>query len=105
MILLDILLLSTVTAAIAFTVTETKVFEPLRIWMKHSSEFFGKLFSCGYCLGYWVSFAILLLGYETPILFPNYHLIFNYIFSWFLIAWLSGFQWIIMCYLFKLVGK
>ena len=52
---------SFVTAAIAFTVTETKIFRPLREWIKKRSTFLGDLLSCGYCFGHWLAFVLVVI--------------------------------------------
>jgi hypothetical protein len=54
----QILLLSMPNAAIAFTVTETKFFAPLRSWTREKSAFLGELASCGYCFGHWTAFVL-----------------------------------------------
>lgn len=53
-----VILFSFATASISFTVTETKLFSPVRAWIKGRSTVLGKLFSCGYCLGRWVALAL-----------------------------------------------
>jgi hypothetical protein len=94
--------LSLVTASIAYTVTETKLFQPLREWLKQQSTFLGDLFSCGYCLGHWIAFALVVI--YQPRLFQAWWLL-DYFCTALIIAWLSGFQWIFMCWLIQKVGK
>ena len=53
--------LSLVTASISFAVSETRLFRPLREWVRGRSKFFGDLLSCGYCLGHWVAFALVVI--------------------------------------------
>ncbi|MCP4214998.1 MAG: DUF1360 domain-containing protein, partial [bacterium] len=53
--------LSFVTASISFTITEMQIFKPFREWVKRKSPFLGDLFSCGYCFGHWVAFALVAL--------------------------------------------
>jgi Protein of unknown function (DUF1360) len=50
--------LSLVTASVAFTLSETKLFAGLREWLKGRSALLGKLVGCGYCLGHWVAFGL-----------------------------------------------
>jgi len=97
-----VLYLSIVTASIAFTVSETKLFLPLREWIKRKNFYLGKLFSCGYCLGHWVAFA--LVAIYRPKLFDLWWLL-DYFLAALVIAWLAAFQWIVLCWLMKKAGK
>ncbi|MBU4295126.1 MAG: DUF1360 domain-containing protein [Desulfobulbaceae bacterium] len=56
-----VVLLSIVTASLSYNITETKIFNPFREWLKGKNAFMGKLFSCGYCLGHWIEFALVLI--------------------------------------------
>ena len=98
-----VLYLSLVTAGISFTITETKLFEPLRNWLEKQITFLARLFNCGYCLGHWVAF--LLVAIYQPRLFTSLFFLIDYFFTALVIAWLSGFQWIALCYMMKLTGK
>jgi len=98
----EVLLLSIVTASISFTVAETKLFAPLRLWIKGKSSFFGEFFICGYCLGHWIAF--LLVALYKPRLFQLWWLL-DYFLTALIIAWLSAFQWIILWLLFIKAGK
>jgi hypothetical protein len=98
----NILLLSMVNASIVFTISETKIFRPFREWIKQKSEFPGEMLSCGYCLGHWVAF--ILAAIYQPRLFHNWWLL-DYFLTALLIAWLSAFQWVIMCWLMEKAGK
>lgn len=97
-----VLYLSLVTASISFTVTETKLFEPLRNWFKKKSPLLGKLFSCGYCFGHWIAFG--LVAIYQPRLF-NFWFLLDYFLTALVIAWLAGFQWALMCWLVNTAGK
>jgi len=97
-----VIYLSFVTASISFTVTETKVFEPLREWMKKRSRFLGNLLSCGYCLGHWIAFA--LVAVYKPKLFESWWLP-DYFLTALVIAWFGGLQWALMCRLMEKAGK
>ena len=88
-----ILFLSAVTASISFAVSETKLFRPLREWVKGQSEFFGDLLSCGYCLGHWVAFALVVIC--RPTLFEIWWPL-DYVLTALVIAWLGAFQWVLM---------
>ena len=94
--------LSFVTAAISFTVTEAKIFKPGREWIKKKSLFLGDLLSCGYCFGHWVAFV--LVAVYRPKLFESWWLL-DYFLTALVIAWFSGFQWVLMCWLLDKAGK
>jgi hypothetical protein len=100
--MIEILWLSVVTAAIAFTVSETRIFLPLRNRITSKSNFFGELVTCGYCLGFWISFG--LVAIYQPRLFQAWWLL-DYFVTALVIAWLSAFQWGFMCWLFRKTGK
>ncbi len=90
----DIIYLSFVTSSISFSVTETKIFKPLREWIKSKNGFLGELVSCGYCFGHWIAFA--LVAIYQPNFFETWWLK-DYFFTALVIAWLSAFQWIVIC--------
>lgn len=100
---MKIIYLSFVTACISFTISETKLFEPLRNWLETKITFLGKLFNCGYCLGHWVAF--LLVAIYQPRLFVSFFFLIDYFFTALAIAWLSAFQWIVLGYLTKITEK
>jgi len=95
-------LLSFVTASVAFTISETKLFAPLREQAKKMSPFWGELASCGYCLGHWVAFG--LVAIYRPKLFRAWWLL-DYFLTALVIAWLAAFQWALMCWLMEKAGK
>lgn len=94
--------LSFITASISFTVTETKIFKPVREWVKGKNAFLGELISCGYCFGHWVAF--ILVAMYRPKLFDVPWLL-DYFSAALVIAWLAAFQWAVMCWLMEKVGK
>ncbi|MCP5107593.1 MAG: DUF1360 domain-containing protein [bacterium] len=98
----NIIYLSFVTAAVSFTVTETKLFLPLREWLKKKNNFLGNLFACGYCFGHWVAFA--LTAIYQPRLFNAWWPL-DYFLTALVIAWFSGIQWSLMCLLMDKAGK
>ncbi|MCP4373235.1 MAG: DUF1360 domain-containing protein [Deltaproteobacteria bacterium] len=98
----SVIYLSIVTASISFTVTETKLFMPVREWVKRKNSFLGELFSCGYCFGHWVAF--ILVAIYQPKLFELWWLL-DYFLTALIIAWLSAFQWSLMCWLMEKTGK
>lgn len=97
-----VIYLSFATSSISFTVTETKFFKPLREWIKKKSNFLGDLLSCGYCLGHWIAFA--LVAVYKPKLFEFWWLL-DYFLTAIVIAWFSGLQWAVMCWLMDKAGK
>lgn len=97
-----ILLLSAVSASISFTVTETKLFKPFREWVKARNNFLGELVRCGYCLGHWVAFIVVIIF--KPRLFESWWLL-DYVLTAFVIAWLSAFQYVLMCLLMAKAEK
>ena len=97
----EVLLLSLVTASISFTVSEAKLFKPLREWVKRKIRW-GELLSCGYCLGHWVAFA--LVAIYRPRLFEMWWPL-DYFLTALVIAWLSGIQWVLMCYVMEKAKK
>ena len=95
-------LLSVVTACLAFTVSETVLFAPLREGVKKRSLWLGKLLSCGFCLGWWI--ALILTAIYQPRLLQRWWLL-DYFLTAALIAWLSAFQWAALCWLMDRTGK
>ncbi|OOP54904.1 MAG: hypothetical protein AYP45_17745 [Candidatus Brocadia carolinensis] len=97
-----IIYLSFITAAISFTVTETRIFKPVREWVKGRNIFLGELISCGYCFGHWVAFV--LAAVYQPRLFESWWLL-DFFLTAIVIAWLAAFQWAVMCWLMEKAGK
>lgn len=98
----QVVLLSLVTASVAFTISEAQVFAGIRERMKGFNPWFGKLVSCSYCLGYWVAFA--LVAIYRPKLFDAWWPL-DYFFTALVIAWLSAFQWAVLCWLMEKAGR
>jgi len=96
------ILLAVVAASISFTISETKLFKPFREWIKARSRFLGELFSCGYCLGHWASFA--LVAVYRPRIFYLWQPL-DYFLTALVIAWLAAFQWIALFLLMEKAGK
>ena len=92
----EVLYLSIVTAAISFTVAETRLFKPVREWLQRKNTFIGGLFSCGYCFGFWIALSLTVIC--RPSLFGFWKLA-DYFFTMLVIAWLAALQWILMCWL------
>ncbi len=98
----EVALLSVATASIAFSIAETRVFAPVREWVKVRSKFWGELLCCGYCLGHWV--ALVLVAIYRPRLFGVWWLL-DYFLTVLVIAWIAAFQWAAMCWLMEKTGK
>jgi hypothetical protein len=98
----QMLWLSTANASVAFTVTEMKIFLPLRQMFKARSYWLGELFSCGYCLGHSSALALTAI-YQVRIFHAWWPL--DFFLTALVIAWLSAFQWITLCWLMKMNEK
>lgn len=98
----EVLYLSFVCASVSFTVSETKLFLPVREWLHEKNSFLGKLFSCGYCFGHWVAFALTAL--YRPRLFDLWALL-DYFLTALVISWFAAFQWAVLCLLCSKTGK
>lgn len=94
--------LSLITASISFTLAETKLFKPLRDRVNAKNSLLGELFSCGYCLGHWV--ALILASITRFRLFGTWWPL-DYVLTALVIAWLSAFQWALMCWAMNKIGK
>ena len=98
----QVVLLSIVTASVAFTVTEAAAFLWLRLWVASWSSVLGKLFACSYCFGHWVAFG--LTWYYRPLLFGDGSLL-DYFLTALVVAWLAGWQAIALSWLMQRAGK
>lgn len=89
-------------SCLAFILSETKIFRPLRDSLRGVPGV-GKAVNCGFCLCFWLS-----LSYE---LFFGGTTIFPLDVWWrgfadvVLLHWASAFFWVIMCVLLKLADK
>lgn len=86
----------------SFAVTESRLFQPLREWAGMKNRFAGRVLSCGYCFGHWAALAV--VGIYRPTLFDAWRPA-DLIMTAFIIAWLAGFQWALMCVLMEKAGK
>jgi hypothetical protein len=96
-----VIIFSFITATIAYTISEAKIFKPLRDLTKNV-PFLGDLLSCGYCVGHWIAFGLTAI-YQPKIV--EFYWLLDYFLTALVIAWFAGFQWIIMCLLMKKAGK
>jgi len=97
-----VLFLSFVTASIAYTVSETKLFRPFRERIARASRLLGELCTCGYCLGHWIAFG--LVAIYRPRLLHGWWLL-DYVLTALIIAWFGAVQWALMCWLMHKAGK
>jgi hypothetical protein len=98
----EVVALSMATACIAFTVSETALFENLRLWLVAKQRLLGKLVSCGFCLSQWFAFG--LVAIYRPRLVEAF-LLLDYLLTAFIIAWLAAFQWATLCWLMDSAHK
>jgi uncharacterized membrane protein (DUF485 family) len=96
-----IIWLSMASAACSFTVSEAIIFKPFRTWLQKKGDFLCRLFSCFYCLGFWVSFILEAIFQPNLFSIP----IIGHILTSFIIAWISGLQGVIMIILMKKADK
>jgi hypothetical protein len=57
----QLVLLSIACGAISMTVSKSKVFLPVRRWIKSWSVFLGEGLACPYCTSHWVAFILMLI--------------------------------------------
>ncbi len=92
----QIVLLSLVSASVAFTISETAIFRGTRQWLHAKNEWLGKLASCGYCLGHWIAFA--LVAIYRPRVFEGWRPL-DFLLTAIVISWLAAFQWAALCWM------
>ena len=100
--MVQVVLLSLVTASVAFTLCETAAFAGLRDWVRGRSVWLGTLAGCGYCLGHCVAFGLVAIYRPRP--FQAWWLL-DYVLTALVIAWLAAFQWAALCWLMEKAGK
>jgi len=91
-----LLILSLVIASIAWTVTQEKIFEEPRNFLKKKSETsrsilvrkFCYVWTCEYCFSHWVAIAVLLLA-QFRLLIDDWR---GYVLAFFVLPWLAN-QW------------
>jgi hypothetical protein len=83
-----LVLLSIVTASISFLITESKLFQFFRDWVKECP-----VFKCGFCFGHWIALA-LVIGFKYR-LFET-HWLTDVVFTTLTVAWIAGLQFAIM---------
>jgi hypothetical protein len=98
----QIVLLSAVTAIISFNISETALFAVPREWLRKRSALAGKLAACGYCLGQWIALALVAV-YQPRVFFAWWPL--DLVLTALVVAWLSAFQWVALCWLMAKAGK
>ena len=98
-----IILLSMICATVSFTITESKLFSQFREFLAMYTEWLFKLFSCGYCLGHYISFFLVIV--YKPLLFNSGYDLLDYFMTSLVITWLSAWQWLGFSYLISKSGK
>jgi len=99
----SIAVLSALTAAIAFLLTEARITEPLRNRMLLGAPWLTGVFRCGYCAGHWI--ALGLVAASRPKLAIVAIEPIDLLLAALLVAWLAGFQWAAFCWFLKAIGK
>ena len=82
-------LLSMVVASISFFISHSQLLEKPRRLIWNKNDFFGQLLACCYCLGHWVTAALLVL---LPVRLFGIWGPADYALTWLVIAWLAGLQ-------------
>lgn len=73
---IDLLVLGLATGTVSVTVAQSRIFQGVRQWIYSWSGWCGKLVSCPYCLGHWVSAGLVLVWwYETMLDYPRFMLV------------------------------
>jgi len=69
---LQALILSLVVGTVSMTISETKIFKPLREFMEKKNRRLGELVRCPYCTSHWVSLFFVILYHPKIIdkIFP-----------------------------------
>ncbi len=69
--LFQFLLLGVCCGTISYTLTKGSIFGPLREWMIMRSLWFGKLFTCPYCMSHWAALGAMLV-YHPRMIVSNF---------------------------------
>jgi hypothetical protein len=94
-----IILLGIASGVISFTLAEMHIFQGLRSFMNRKSDFFGSLFSCPFCLSFWISGVICMVYKPNVIHQIN---ILDEIITYFIVCGISAFVGLIFKCLFRL---
>lgn len=94
--ILKAILFSAISACIAFTISHSQLFGWLRGCLIKCSSFTGDLVTCGYCLGYWITAALLV---AFPLRLFNTDPLLDYVLTWLVISWAAGLQSLIASWL------
>jgi hypothetical protein len=97
-----ILYMGLASGIISFTISEAKIFEWWRNWIKDKNTFLSDLFNCGFCLSFWVC-ALLEIIYR-PNLFNKIPVVDN-ILTIFVMTFISGMVWGLLCFIMKMIDK
>ena len=98
-------MISAVTAAVSFTVSETELFSGFRRVATRAHPIAGKLAACGYCLSHWAALTLVLALRPDPGWGESVPAFLALPLNVLLVAWLAGLQWAAMCWLVAQAGK
>ncbi|WJD65107.1 DUF1360 domain-containing protein [Pseudomonas kurunegalensis] len=76
-------------SSIAYTITMTELFVPVRAWSQKLGHMIGYLFNCFYCMSHWIVFAGVLI--YKPVLLNSGYLAVDLLVSMFFTITLSAF--------------
>ena len=96
----EVIFLGIASGFMSFIISEAVIFKSLREWIKEKNSFLGKLFSCGLCVGTYISFFL------EAVFLPNlFSGIIGCIVTAFVIGYISATCWIITVILLGVAGK
>lgn len=83
------LVIAVAASSISYTITQTELFAPVRLWSQKLGHMIGYLFTCFYCMSHWVIFVGILV--YKPILISSGHVVVDLLVSAFFTITLSAF--------------
>jgi hypothetical protein len=101
--MITILALSMATACLSFTISESALMRPFRVWAATRGPGLEKLVCCGYCLGHWIALPLVLV--YDPGLVASGIAFLDLLVTVLCVAWLAGAQWAVMCGFMAWIGK
>lgn len=93
-----------VVASVSFFISHSQLMDKPRRWIYKSTcrsgnSFFYELVTCPYCLGHWLTAALLIV---FPMRLFGIFLPVDYLFTWIVISWAAGLQSLAMS---RLLGE
>lgn len=86
---MNILFAAICCGAISFTISFTGIFEKLRDFLEKKNKFLGELIHCPWCLNHYIVLVFLLTSDVEYINISKY-VIYQFLFTWFVIVGISG---------------